>query len=126
MILINTGNGKGKTTGEYTYKFLDSCLIPPTPFLQFENRLVNLGKSEKVTLRTPVFSTNSTRFPLSARVSIISWCPCQIKSQSMDEKQIIFCPFNISALTLLDKLLHIMLLLRSQSHLKQKDKNYAL
>jgi len=37
--------------------------------------------------RTPVFSTNSTRLPFAASVDMISWCPCQMNCQSIDEKQ---------------------------------------
>ena len=45
------------------------------------------GRSRICGARTPVFSTNSTRWPSAASVDMISWWPCQMKSQSIDEMQ---------------------------------------
>ena len=47
--------------------------------------------------RTPVFSMNSTRCPSAASRDMISWCPCQMKSQSIDEMQMMSCRWVISA-----------------------------
>ena len=45
--------------------------------------------------RTPVFSTKSTRLPHADSVDMISWCPCRLKSHSMDDMQTMDLPVSI-------------------------------
>ena len=75
------------TIGESTNRFGRSSRKPPVPFDQLRRRWRRRGRSRRRSGRTPVFSRNSTRCPCAASVDMISWCPCQMKSQSIDEMQ---------------------------------------
>ena len=79
--------GSGSTIGECRNRLGRSCRKPLVPFHQLMARLRTREMSRTDGRRTPVFSMNSTRCPSAASRDMISWWPCQMKSQSIDEMQ---------------------------------------
>ena len=90
------------TTGEKMKMFSLSFLKPLTLLNQLTILFLSLLISFRFGDLTPVFSMNNTLLPFFAKVDMISWWPCHMKSQSIEDMQIIFSFLSIysSALTL--------------------------
>src|SRR5439155_10551130 len=91
--------GNGSTSGEWTVRFGRSVRNPLVPRAQLRTRFFSRGRSRSPGARTPMFSMNSTRWPRDASVAMISWCPCQMKSQSIVEMQMMSRSSDIRAIT---------------------------
>ena len=74
----------GSISGEQTCRPGATSRIPPdrAVIAQWRSRLRTRPASATPGLRTPVFSTNTTRLPAAARRDASSWCACHSGPQS--------------------------------------------
>jgi hypothetical protein len=70
-------------------------LTPPRALHLLTRRDQSRRVSRSVALRTPVFSTNSTRLPASANASEASCGFCRLNDQSIEDRQMTDAPRSI-------------------------------